>query len=123
MRIVNAKIVLENKIINGYLESSKGKITKIGSGKCSKPGYDAKGLYLLPAFFDSHTHGGYGLDFNMLSTKIDSKTIINYLDKVQAEGVSSVMMTTVSASNYDLNTIAKNYRIMKSLDKYNVIKG
>jgi N-acetylglucosamine-6-phosphate deacetylase len=64
MRIINANIVLENKVVKGYVEFDQNKIIKVESGKSKQAGYDAKGLYLLPTFFDSHTHGGYGVDFN-----------------------------------------------------------
>jgi N-acetylglucosamine-6-phosphate deacetylase len=123
MRIVNANIVLENSIIHGYVEFDKNKIIKIKAGRCRLPGYDAKGLYLLPAFIDSHTHGGYGFDFNMLSTEYNQDLAKKYLASVQHEGVGGLLMTTVTASNQDLDKIANNYQTIKAIDTDNLIKG
>jgi N-acetylglucosamine-6-phosphate deacetylase len=123
MRIVNANIVLENSIIYGYIEFDESKIIKIQPGKCHLPGYDAKGLYLLPAFIDSHTHGGYGFDFNMLAGKYNENAIQKYLSNVQHEGVGGILMTTVTATDQDLNKIANNYQNIKSIDNNDIIKG
>jgi N-acetylglucosamine-6-phosphate deacetylase len=123
MIISNAKIVLEHEIIDGYIEFNDQQIISIKKGKPTKSDYDAKGLFLLPAFIDSHTHGGYGLDFNMLIDNKHQQEIQNYFSHINQEGVGSVLLTTVSCSDKDLNSIANNYKYIKSLDKNNVIKG
>jgi N-acetylglucosamine-6-phosphate deacetylase len=122
MIISNAKIVLENNIVNGYIEFNEHQIIAIKSGKTKKPSYNAKGLYLLPAFIDSHTHGGYGFDANMLVNK-PTDQIKQYLHNINHEGVSSVLLTSVTCSDRDLENIAKNYSFLKSLDLLNVFKG
>jgi N-acetylglucosamine-6-phosphate deacetylase len=123
MIISNAKIVLENQIINGYIEFDDKKIIAIKPGKTTKQSYDAKGLFLLPAFIDSHTHGGYGFDFNMLVENQHQKDMLNYLSQINKEGIGSVLLTTVTCSDHDLNAIAQNYSEIKKNDVNNVIKG
>lgn len=122
MIVKNAKIVLKDKIINGYLEFDNNKIINIYQGKTNKDGHDAKGNYVLPAFFDSHTHGGYGYDFNM-GVEPRSLQLSHYLKEVMFEGVASIMMTTVTCSQKDLKSLADNYLINKKLDDNNIIKG
>jgi N-acetylglucosamine-6-phosphate deacetylase len=122
MIIKNAKIVLKDKVINGYLEFDNNKIINICQGKTNKEGYDANGNYVLPAFFDSHTHGGYGYDFNM-GTESRSLQLNHYLKEVVSEGVASIMMTTVTCSQKDLKSLADNYLANKKIDNNNVIKG
>jgi N-acetylglucosamine-6-phosphate deacetylase len=124
MLIKNAQIVTENKIFKGFIEFNHNKILAIKQGKTNKDGYDAKGLFLLPAFIDSHTHGGYGYDFNMLFDAKKNKTqLANYFKHINHEGVGSILMTTISCSKNDLHQIANNYQQMKMLDKTNVVKG
>jgi N-acetylglucosamine-6-phosphate deacetylase len=123
MIISNAKIVLENQIIVGYVEFDNEKIFSINDGKTSKKSFDAKGLYLLPAYIDSHTHGGYGFDFNMLANKSNIAEMKIYLNKIHCEGVGSVLMTTVTCSDRDLDNLAQNYRYLKKYDTRNLIKG
>jgi N-acetylglucosamine-6-phosphate deacetylase len=123
MIISNAKIVLEDRIVNGYIEFNDKQIIAIKEGKSSKPSFNAKGLYLLPAFIDSHTHGGYGLDFNMLVNRKHDIELKQYLNKIHYEGVGSVLMTTVTCSDQDLNALANNYQYAKTIDYDDTIKG
>lgn len=61
--------------------------------------------YILPGFIDSHTHGGYGLNFNdidNLENKIDS-----YFNHLYSEGVIGVCATTITDSLENLITIGK----------------
>jgi N-acetylglucosamine-6-phosphate deacetylase len=123
MIISNAKLVFENKIIDGYIEFNDEKIVEIKEGQTSKSSYDAKGLYLLPAFVDSHTHGGYGFDFNMLINNQHNKDMLHYLSQINKEGIGSILLTTITCSDKDLNAIARNYKNIKQNDVNNVIKG
>jgi N-acetylglucosamine-6-phosphate deacetylase len=123
MIISNAKIVLENEIIHGFIEFDNKKIITIKKGKSTKSDYDAKGLFLLPAFIDSHTHGGYGLDFNMLASGQYQDKTTKYFSNINREGVGSILMTTVTCNDKDLKTIANNYKTIKAIDKNHVIKG
>ncbi|MDR0985363.1 MAG: N-acetylglucosamine-6-phosphate deacetylase [Mycoplasmataceae bacterium] len=125
MIIANANIVFEDKIIKGYIEFDNEKIINIQQDSPNKKiDYDANGQYLLPAFFDSHTHGGYGMDFNMVAIDTNYRQkLAKYFKNINKEGVGSILMTTVTCSDKDLNNIANNYLKIKDDDVNNVIKG
>jgi N-acetylglucosamine-6-phosphate deacetylase len=80
------------------------------------------GQFIVPGFFDSHTHGGYNLDFNDLQ-KIDIKKITMYLENIVKEGVTSVLATTVTTSLDKLGDIIKNFNRVKEIDRFGIIKG
>ena len=58
----NAKIILENEILNGDLLTADGKIVAIGDHieNTQATVIDCKGGYLSPGFADIHVHGGGG---------------------------------------------------------------
>ena len=64
----NAKLVLENKLINGSILIFENKIEKIfiGNDNLSEFTFDEvinlEGKYLGPAFIDIHIHGADGAD-------------------------------------------------------------
>lgn len=68
MLFTNAKIIIKDSVIQkGFLRTTKGKITEIGSGnpqetKEEEPIEDCQGLFLSPGFIDIHSHGGGGHD-------------------------------------------------------------
>ncbi|OAV63661.1 N-acetylglucosamine-6-phosphate deacetylase [Bacteroidales bacterium Barb4] len=123
MIIKNANIVLLNKTFKGYVEFDQHRIIRIGAGAVADADYDAHGLYLLPAFFDSHTHGGYGFDGNESASLDYVKKVNRYFANIVKEGVGSTLMTTVSCSDVDLQDYANNYPNIKKLDRDNIIKG
>ena len=79
-------------------------------------------FYTLPGFVDSHSHGGYGFDFNSLSGNNWQSKISNYLKIVAKEGVTKVIGTTVSCPINDLFTIARNFKEMHLVDKNKIIE-
>jgi N-acetylglucosamine-6-phosphate deacetylase len=82
---------------------------------------DGTGLFMLPPFYDSHTHGGYGLDFG--PKPIDTEVIEEYLSRIPSEGSGSVILSSVTSSIEDILKIKENYKKIKSLDKHNICKG
>lgn len=90
--IINANIVMENKIItNGFLEMSEGKITVIDQ-MANCPSFalrenvidcQQKG-YIIPGMIDIHIHGAVGHDF-MDANHICYSKIAKYL---ASEGVT-----------------------------------
>lgn len=63
--IKNARIVLPERVISdGFLEISKGRITKVEEGEPSSTStelvFDAHKATLTPGFIDLHVHGGNG---------------------------------------------------------------
>ncbi|AHI53934.1 N-acetylglucosamine-6-phosphate deacetylase [Spiroplasma sabaudiense Ar-1343] len=109
MLFKNAKIVLENQIIElGFLKVEGTKITKIGEGKCDEPGIDLQGSWILPGFIDVHVHGGYGTDF-------ETGTVAgynNFAQKVAQEGITKYLQAAVT------NSIADNQKILKEFSNF-----
>ena len=64
----NAKLVLEDKLINGSILISENRIEKIFIDNANLSEFtfdeviDLEGKYLGPAFIDVHTHGADGAD-------------------------------------------------------------
>ncbi|MBO7519980.1 MAG: amidohydrolase family protein, partial [Clostridia bacterium] len=68
LTLKNAKIVLENEIIeNGVLIIENGRIKNFGNAVTipeNSKVFDVKGLYVGPGFVDIHCHGGNGFQFD-----------------------------------------------------------
>lgn len=70
---------------------------------------DATGCYLLPGFVEIHTHGCGGYDFGDLSEEAFIKTAECY----KAHGTTTVLPTTVSCSDNDLEKLFSLFRSVK----------
>ena len=66
--------------------------------------YDAKGNYVLPGFIDVHTHGAASYDF----CDADPQAIFEFAKAKLAEGVTTVLPTTLTVSHDELLTAATN---------------
>ena len=105
----NAKIVLENKLINGSILIFKNKIERIFTDKYNLSEFtfdeviDLEGKYLGPAFIDIHIHGADGADV-MDSSEEALRKISSYL--VQ-EGTANFLATTLTSSKEILKEILK----------------
>ncbi|QJB71355.1 amidohydrolase family protein [Mycoplasma sp. 1654_15] len=113
MILKNALITTKDEQFLGYLEIDQtGKIKKIVKGHTEKVGIDCNNNILLPAFIDSHTHGGYGFSFNKIN-EIDFLTkFLKYKNNLhKKEGVAAVFGTTVTDTwkNIKLFTEKFNY--------------
>ncbi len=88
----NAKIVLEDKIIeNGWIEIDS-KIKSINSGSTIKEGKDLKGKIIFPGFIDCHVHGGYGNEFENATFEAFNL----FAKNIAKEGVTSFCQATVT---------------------------
>lgn len=98
MILYNAKIILEDKIIeNGWIETEDNIIKTINSETYKgKEGIDVKGNILMPGFIDCHVHGGYGFDFESSSIEDFNQ----FAKKIATEGVTKYCQATV-AQPYD----------------------
>lgn len=119
MKITRVNVVNANETFLANVTIEKGKFTKIQKIS-SKPSPTCK--YMLPGFIDSHTHGGYGWDFNSLA-KNDLKYASTYLHGIGSEGVTTVIGTTVTCSKSDLKNISSNWKNFQDIDKYHVVQG
>ena len=72
-RIKSDKIILEDRILDGYLYFENGVITDVTTEE--RPAgevYDVTGCYVSPGFIDIHTHGGGGYRFEGSTEEIVS---------------------------------------------------
>ena len=105
----NAKLVLEDKLINGSILISENRIEKIFIDNANLSEFtfdeviDLEGKYLGPAFIDVHTHGADGADA-MDGSEEALKKISKYL--VQ-EGTANFLATTLTSSKKILINVLK----------------
>ena len=72
-RIKSDKIILEDRILNGYVYVDNGVITDVTTEE--RPAdevFDMTGYYVSPGFIDIHTHGGGGYRFEGSTEEIVS---------------------------------------------------
>ena len=65
---------------------------------------DVRGKYVMPGFIDVHTHGALGYDF----CDADPKAVFEFAKAKLEEGVTTVLPTTLTVSNAELKTAARN---------------
>lgn len=111
MIIKNARIVLSEKVVNGWISfNDDGIINSINEGKClDKDAIDAKNNILLPGFIDIHIHGSNGIDF-MDASEADYKLIANSLYQ---EGVTTFLATTLTSDKDSLKKVCQTVANIK----------
>ena len=95
--LANATIVIEGKRIKSVSArpvSEKGATTVV----------DVKGQYVMPGFIDVHTHGALTYDF----CDADPQAVFKLAEAKLAEGVTTVLPTTLTVSHEELLVAAKN---------------
>jgi len=95
--IENAVVVLEG----GRIKSVGKKDVKAKTGDTV---VDVKGQYLMPGFIDVHTHGALTYDF----CDADPQAVFKLAEAKLAEGVTTVLPTTLTVSHEELEVAAKN---------------
>ena len=64
IRIKSDRLIVEDKLLDGYLYLENGKIAEITSAEMpADECYDFTGRYVSPGFIDTHTHGAGGYAF------------------------------------------------------------
>ncbi len=94
--LAGATIVVEN-----------GKIKSLATRPaCEKDAdvFDAKNQYVMPGFIDVHTHGALTYDF----CDADPQAVFKLAEAKLAEGVTTVLPTTLTVSKKELLVAAKN---------------
>lgn len=112
--IKNARVILKDRILNGYVETDNGRISRVGSGAPdpvdpSVPAWDAGGLYLSPGFFELHTHGAGGSDF----MDEDPADMVTAAMTHLRHGTTSILPTTVAASPDEMTRCIENFHTVK----------
>lgn len=96
MRLINAQLVLQDRVVSGSLEIERGRIRRLtGRGR---PGKAAQTLdlgndYLAPGFIDLHVHGARGRDTMEASAEAFRAITAFHLEG----GTTSMALTTVTA--------------------------
>ena len=97
IRIKSDKIIVNEKLFDGYVYIENGKITEVTQQEKSvEKEYDYTGKYVSAGFIDMHTHGAGGYAF-MNSTVED---VINGCDYHLAHGTTSIV-PTISAGEFE----------------------
>lgn len=97
----NARLVLENGILEGWLLVEKGKIQSFGPGEPS-PGkhqvLDMGGHFLSPGFVELHTHGAGGADFMDGTPEAFETASMTHL----THGTTTLVPTTLAAEKEEI---------------------
>ena len=115
-RIKSDKIILEDRIFDGYIYFENGKITEVTSKDypvCEE--YDRTGYYVSAGFIDIHTHGGGGYRFE---GSVDE--IVNACNFHVKHGTTSIC-PTISASSFE--SMAASVRNVKTAMNDPRVKG
>ncbi|QJD84409.1 N-acetylglucosamine-6-phosphate deacetylase [Cohnella herbarum] len=108
-QVVNARIVTPAGVVeHGILTVKEGIITEIAVSASNGQGLDpnllqidAHGQWVIPGFIDVHVHGGGGHDF----MDSDSDGIAAITKFHAANGTTSLLATTLTASREDLTAV------------------
>lgn len=97
IKIKSDKIVLTDRLFDGYLYIDDGKIFDLSKeDKIADCFYDYTNKYVAPGFIDIHTHGGGGFAF--MNSSIDD--VINGVNFHLRHGTTTIL-PTVSAGEFD----------------------
>lgn len=108
--IKNARIVLEDKAIDGFVTINGDRIIAVGEGNPSPSDessvIDASNSLVVPGFVDLHTHGAGGRDY----MDGEAEDIIVAAQSELRHGTTTVLPTTLTSSDDDLFLFLRNFR-------------
>lgn len=125
MRLIKNGLVLDSNMLKFYendvlIENEKiVMIGKIDEKNVDAEIIDAKDCYVIPSFFDIHTHGAMGEDF--LTAEVENyDKLLNYYEK---NATKSIYATTVTASNEKILSAVKRIREVSKKNNKVYIEG
>lgn len=105
----NARLVLENCTVLGWLVAEDGKISALDEGnfvdRFDGEIIDCKGAYLAPGFIDTHIHGGADCDF-MDAEEEGFQRIAEYHS---SNGVTSMLATTLAGDREETKRVLDTF--------------
>jgi len=112
--IINAKLVLPYRVVEGGLLLEGGKIAAVLGNEVPEAEQiiDAKGRYVSPGFIDIHTHGGGGHDY------MDG-TVEAFTGAARAHmqhGTTALLPTPLTCSDEELFNVFEVFRQVKEMD-------
>lgn len=108
-RIKSDKIILQDRLFDGYIYFENGKITEVTTQVHPvSEEYDLTGYYVSPGFIDIHTHGGGGYRFEGSTDEI-----VNACNFHLKHGTTSICPTISAASFESMASSAKNIQKAK----------
>ncbi|MBU1668385.1 N-acetylglucosamine-6-phosphate deacetylase [bacterium] len=111
--IVNAKIITDREVLEGYNLLFKKKIIKITKElPIWAKVIDAKGLYLSAGFIDIHIHGSAG--FDVMDATPEALTGI--AKSILQTGTTSFLATTMTMSRTDIESALLNVQNFKQTE-------
>ncbi len=113
-KIVSDKIILEDKIFDGFIYINDGKISEVSAiDRKADETYDLTSLYVSPGFIETHTHGGIGLSF-LTGSADEMVRACNF----HLEHGATTIAPTVSAAPFEqMKNATKNISEAKKSDK------
>ncbi|MBQ4113278.1 MAG: N-acetylglucosamine-6-phosphate deacetylase [Clostridia bacterium] len=105
-RIKSDKIILEDRILDGYVYFENGVITDVTTEEHpADEVFDMTGYYVSPGFIDIHTHGGGGYRFEG-----STEEIVNGCNFHLKHGTTSICPTVSAAPFASMAKSAKHIR-------------
>ena len=106
-RISGAEIFIDGQFVKKDISVKGNRIASVDAPGQGTPtlGFDGKGMKVIPGFFDVHSHGGGGEDFNLCSEEGLHKILGFYA----SHGVSSVLATVLTDTD---DVITKQLRMI-----------
>lgn len=109
----NARLVLKDKIAEGYLVAENEKIVKVGEGLPKSTEQEDKidigGAYLAPGFVELHTHGAGGADFMDSTEEAYETACLTHLK----HGTTTILPTLLAASVEEIRKSLSVFRKVK----------